>query len=284
MNRASITNRRAACAPAKAEDIQRVSVDEKCSMNSADWISYWNNEGRDGCCHRHKATLDSRVSEDIARYVPEGGAVLDYGCGRNGFIEDLIHKADQLILCDAAVSVREEMNRRFDNHERIMVLSPEELALFPDGAFGLIVMHSVAQYLSVAELQSALVTIERLMKENGRLLLGDIVPTDNSAFSDTYAFLQFWSREGGALSAAYCLFRMMFSPYTKVRIGVGLQTYDDATLLDMLRSSGLICDRLARNIGHNQTRLSYLCRKRPEVKRNVADLEMVRPSVVRLVP
>ena len=67
------------------------------------------------------------------------------------------------------------MAARYATDARIQVLSLAELADLPKNAVDLCVMHSVAQYMTAAEFDTALDLIKSLLKPHGLLVLGDIV-------------------------------------------------------------------------------------------------------------
>src|SRR5262249_59220467 len=81
-----------------------------------------------------------------------------------------------LILCEAAPRVRATLAARFAGHAKISVCSPDEVAASPAGSLDVVVLHSVAQYLTPQELDALLALFRRLIGENGIVLLGDVIP------------------------------------------------------------------------------------------------------------
>ena len=55
----------------------------------------------------------------------------------------------------------------------------------------LVVMNSVAQYMTPAELDAAFAVIRRLLKPGGRLVLGDILRPEVGMLRDVIALLRF---------------------------------------------------------------------------------------------
>ena len=234
-------------------------------MQKLDWVGFWNTDHHIYVNQRHKIVHDQLVTRDIAAYLPEGSAVLDFGCGKNFAVHEMMDKAAQLILCDAASSVREELQSRFPDHPRIMVTDPTELDLFPDGSFDVVVMHSVAQYLAAEDMRKTLASFDRLLKDGGKLVLGDIVSGEGGAVSDAYALLTLARKERFFGAAVIGLAKTAISPYRQLRQELGLTTYDEAEIRLVLDRAGFTCERMPRNIGHNQRRATYLCRKRPRL-------------------
>src|SRR5919107_1077720 len=113
-----------------------------------DWIAFWNSQNPIYVNARHRDVHYRGVAEGIREHVSPGGAVLDYGCGDALHAEKVAEAAGRLILSDAAPNVRAGLVQRFAANNKIEVRSPEELAVLPSGSLDLVVMHSVAQYLS----------------------------------------------------------------------------------------------------------------------------------------
>ena len=244
-------------------------------MEKLDWVGFWNTDHHIYVNQRHKIVHDQLVTRDIVALLPEDSAVLDFGCGKNFAVHEMMSKATQLMLCDAASSVREELQARFPNHPKIMVVAPKELDLFPDASFDVIVMHSVAQYLTTDDMRKTLATFDRLLKEHGKLVLGDIVSGEGGAVSDAYALLSLAWKERFFGAAVLGLAKTAVSPYRKLRQELGLTTYVEAEIRLVLDRAGFNCERMARNIGHNQRRTTYLCRKRTRLA------EVLRAEVER---
>ena len=113
--------------------------------------------------------------------------------------------------------------------------SPDEIAAQPDASLDIIVMHSVAQYMTPVELDVLLVLFRRLLKPDGHLILGDIVPPDVPAWIDALALLRF-ARANGFLAAAIAgLVRTVLSDYWRLRSRIGLTRYDETAMVASLQ-------------------------------------------------
>jgi SAM-dependent methyltransferase len=130
----------------------------------------------------------------------------------------------------------------------------------PAGSFDLIVMHSVAQYLSAAELDALLKLFRRLVKPNGLFILGDIVPPHLAAPAAAWALLCFGAANGFFWAAVGGLMRIFVSDYLRLKKTIGLSHYDEAAMLEKLKRAGFKPERAKRNIGHNQWRMTFLAR------------------------
>ena len=117
---------------------------------------------------RHRDVHYRTIAEDIRAYVPSPAAkVLDYGCGEATSADLVAAASGHLTLVEAAPNVRAALGARYADNAKISVLTPDEAAAQPAASFDLIVMHSVAQYLSEAELDRLLGLFRRLVKPDG---------------------------------------------------------------------------------------------------------------------
>ena len=225
-----------------------------------EWIAFWDSEHAIYVNARHRDVHYRIIAEHIRRYVPAGGSVLDYGCGEALHAELPAETASQLILCEAAPKVRATLTTRFTGNAKIQVMSPEQVATLPNQSLDLIVMHSVAQYLTAQELDDLLILFHRLLKSECHLVLGDIIPPRVSAFTDAIALLRLAKREGFFIAACLGLVRTVMSSYWSLRSTLGLTRYDRDEMLGKLTKAGFWATTAHMNIGHNQARITYLAR------------------------
>jgi SAM-dependent methyltransferase len=225
------------------------------------WRDYWNQDTPIYTGERHKLLHYRLIANDIIGLIPSpDAAVLDYGCGEALFADKIAAKCTRLTLSDAAPLVRERLNERFKNNERIAVLSTDDVANLPDASFDLIVVNSLVQYLSLDEFRALLKLAHDKLKEDGRLILGDIIPPDISPLTDAKALLSFAWQGGFLRSAVTGLARTAFSEYRKIREEVGLAQYSEDEIVDLLEDAGFKPERAPRNLGHNQARMTFVGR------------------------
>lgn len=210
---------------------------------------------------RHRDVHYRTIAEDIRGYVPSRDAVvLDYGCGEATSAHLVADAAGHLTLVEAAPNVRAALTARYEGNGKIDVLAPEQALALPDARFDLIVLHSVAQYLSAAELERLLVQFRRLLMPDGLFVLGDVVPPQFAAPAAALALLRFGAKNGFFLAALGGLMRIFVSDYLKLKAKVGLSHYTEAEMLAKLSAAGFRAERAKCNVGHNQTRMTFLAR------------------------
>ena len=228
-----------------------------------DWISFYDFKHSVIYVNaRHRDVHYRTIAEDIRAYVPSSTArVLDYGCGEATSAQLVAEVAGHLTLVEAAPNVRAALSGRYESNPKISVASPDVALAMPEASFDLIVMHSVAQYLSAAELERLLAAFRRLLKPDGLFVLGDIVPPQLAAPSAAFALLRFGAKNGFFWAAFGGLLRIFVSDYLKLKSKVGLSHYTEAQALEKLRAAGFRAERATRNIGHNQRRMTFLARR-----------------------
>jgi len=210
---------------------------------------------------RHRDVHYRTIAEDIRAYVPSPQAqVLDYGCGEATSADLVADACARLVLVEAAPNVRASLAMRYTGHLRIAVIAADEAAGLPKASFDLIVMHSVAQYLTPAELDRLLAIFRSLLKPGGVFLLGDIVPPRLAAPAAALSLLRFGAANGFFFAAALGLVRIFASDYLRLKKTAGLSHYSEAAALERLRAAGFAAERAPRNIGHNQHRMTFVCR------------------------
>jgi SAM-dependent methyltransferase len=227
----------------------------------SDWRSFWDSEHSIYVNARHKDVHYREIADQIAAFVPEPQArVLDFGCGDTLHADRVAAVAGEVMLCDSAPSVRAAMAARFASNPRIKVLAPEEVERLPDRSLDLVVMNSVVQYLTQAELDRLLALWRRLLAPGGSLIVADVIPPDVGALSDVTALLRYAGRHGFLLAALMGLARTAVSPYRKLRSQIGIAQYTEREFMGKLASAGFAAERLARNMEHNPARMTFRAR------------------------
>lgn len=225
-----------------------------------DWIAFWDSEHSIYVNARHRDVHYRTIAEDIRAHVPAGATVLDYGCGEALHADLVATPARRLILSEAAPAVRAKLGAHFTGHPKIEVRAPAEVAALPAGSLDLVVLHSVAQYLTAQELDDLLAKFHRLLRKDGQLILGDIIPPHVSALTDAWALIRFGAANGFLGAALVGLARTLASDYWRLRSNLGLTRYGEHAVLDKLARHGFSARRAPTNIGHNTARLTFLAR------------------------
>jgi SAM-dependent methyltransferase len=226
-----------------------------------DWIAFWDSEHSIYVNARHRDVHYRSVAQDVRAQLPDGAAVLDYGCGEALHADIVAAGARRLILCEAAPTVRAALVQRFAGDPKIEVRTPEEVKALPAGSLDAVVLQSVVQYLTPGELNALLAVFHRLLRPGGLLIVGDVIPPNLSAFADGIELLRFAAANGFFAAAVGGLLRALVSDYWRLRTSLGLTRYGEADIVGRLSAAGFSARRAAGNIGHNRLRMTFLARR-----------------------
>jgi hypothetical protein len=228
---------------------------------TASWREFWDRPHRIYVNDRHRRIHYARIATDIVSELPAQPAiVLDYGCGEALEAAVVAARCEELLLCDSAVTVRALLAQRHAGNARIQVLSPDDVARLPQQRLDIAIVNSVLQYLSREECRALVELLRTKLTRNGRLILADVIPPGGSILTDVSSLLGTALREGFFLAALVGLAQTFVSDYRKLRNEIGLTTYDENDLRELLEAAGYAVERRPKNFGFNQNRMSLIAR------------------------
>src|SRR5436189_1049772 len=141
-----------------------------------EWIDYYDSTHTIYASKLHRDLHFQIIARDIVGYVSSPDAVvLDYACGEALSAARVAEACGKLILAEPAPGVRGRLIARFAPNTKIRVRSLDDLRKMAEKSVDVVVMNSVAQYMTPDEFDSAFATIRRLLKSGGRLVLGHIL-------------------------------------------------------------------------------------------------------------
>jgi SAM-dependent methyltransferase len=226
-----------------------------------DWIDYYDSTHTIYASKLHRDLHFQVIAKDIIGYISSPDAVvLDYSCGEALSAGRVADACGKLILAEPAPGVRGRLIARFAPNTRIRVRSLDDLRHMEEKSVDLVVMNSVAQYMTSDELDVAFAVIRRLLKPSGRLVLGDILRPEVGMGRDVIALLRFAATHGFLKDAFYGLASTALSDYRQLRTKIGLQRYSEADMIAKLAACGFTASRAHQNIGHNPWRMTFVAR------------------------
>ncbi|MBV8747259.1 MAG: class I SAM-dependent methyltransferase [Xanthobacteraceae bacterium] len=226
-----------------------------------EWIDWYDSDHPIYVSARHRDVHFRSLATDILQLLHGPDAtVLDFSCGEALHANLVADKAERVILAEPAPGVRKRLEARFAANPKIEVRSLAQLTELPKQSVDLAVMHSVIQYMTPAELDAALTLIRLLLKPGGLFVLGDVVAPGTPAATDAVALLRFGAANGFFLAAMHGLVRTVLSDYWRLRSTIGLARYDETAITARLAAHGFVATRAPRNLGHNQARMTFLCK------------------------
>ena len=224
-----------------------------------DWIDYYDSTHTIYVSKLHRDLHFQIIARDIIGYITSPEAtVLDYACGEALSASQVAAACGQLILAEPAPGVRGRLIARFAPNTRIRVRSLDDVRKMQEQSIDLVVMNSVAQYMTAEELDAALMNVRRILKPSGKLVLGDILRPEVGMPKDVIALLRFAATHGFLRDALIGLVSTALSDYRQLRAKVGLQRYSETEMVAKLAASGFSASRAHVNIGHNPWRMTFV--------------------------
>ena len=226
-----------------------------------EWIDYYDSTHTIYASKLHRDLHFQIIARDIIGYISSPDqVVLDYACGEALSAAKVAEACSKLFLAEPAPGVRGRLIARFAPNTKIRVRSLDDLRTMEEKSIDLVVMNSVAQYMTPEELDSAFAVIRRLLRPGGRLVLGDILRPEVGMAQDVLALLKFAKTNGFLKDALYGLASTALSDYRQLRSRVGLQRYSEDEMIRKLAASGFSASRARSNIGHNSSRMTFVAR------------------------
>src|SRR6201997_1498571 len=130
-----------------------------------EWIDYYDSTHTIYASKLHRDLHFQLIARDIIGYINSPDTVvLDYACGEALSAARVAGACGMLYLAEPAPGVRGRLIARFAPNTKIRVRSLEDLRKMAEQSIDLVVMNSVAQYMTAEELDSAFLTVRRLLK------------------------------------------------------------------------------------------------------------------------
>jgi hypothetical protein len=227
------------------------------------WLDFWNAPNAIYVNRRHQEAHYAKVLAGVSGLVPTGSnwIVLDWGCSDALGAPQLAQRCRTLLLYEPAETTRRRLVSNYHGRSNIRVLGEQALASIAPASVDFIVVNSVVQYLSRQQFIEALQLFRRLLKREGKLLLGDIIAPDTPLAKHVATFLRFAWQNGFFLAGVQGLAQNFISPYRKLRRSAGYATYTTDQVLALLSQNGFVAERLRSNIAVSQLRSSFLAQK-----------------------
>src|SRR5712672_410088 len=130
-----------------------------------EWIDYYDSTHTIYASRLHRDLHFRLIARDIIGYISSpDAAVLDYASGEALFAGQVADACAKLYLAEPAPGVRGRLIARFAPNTKIRVRSLDDVRKMAEKSIDLVIMNSVAQYMTAQELDSALTIIQRLLK------------------------------------------------------------------------------------------------------------------------
>ena len=117
--------------------------------------------------------------------------------------------------------MRAALAAHFAGKPKIRVIAPEDATALGTHVLDVIVLHSVAQYLTTNEAAALFALFHHLLKSSRILVVSDVIAPDVQALTDALALLRFGAGNGFLLAALIGLAHARLSNYWRLRTRSG---------------------------------------------------------------
>lgn len=217
------------------------------------WRAYW--EGIQDRQDVFRIEARDYVARVVAALKPSATTrVLDFGCGFGHTAMELSRHVGVVALWDASSAVRQQAMVRVSGLRNIEFLDLQE-GVSPGAVepFDLILVHSVLQYMSPAEIEGWLHRWRGLLSPNGKLVLSDLITPGAGGLTELADYLKFAARNGFFWNALIAGMKET-GRYASARRSRPLTTVTHELLAQWAGAAGLAAQWLPANLSHRKTR------------------------------
>jgi SAM-dependent methyltransferase len=213
-----------------------------------EWSEYW--EGIDENKKVFRIEARDHVQR-LLRLVPVAPTTrtLDFGCGFGFVASELAPHVASVALWDGAASVRRRARARTAHLGNVELADPFE----PGARYDLITVHSVVQYMSVAEIRDWLARWRGLLTPGGRLVVSDLLQPETNSIRELARYLAFALRNGFFWDAFVEGLREI-SRYWKARQSRPLTIVTPGRIAALGKEAGFTVRVLPENLSYRATR------------------------------
>jgi cyclopropane fatty-acyl-phospholipid synthase-like methyltransferase len=184
--------------------------------------------------------------------------VLDFGCGFGLVSSSLAPRVGELFLWDQSGNMRRTALANVAAHSNVRMLDLSDPDALPDTLrFDLILVNSVAQYMTKDDFGLWLKRWKRMLTRRGTIVVSDLIPADYRSSLDMQALLAFSWRHGFLLRALRDGFRE-FRRYWKTRNVKALRQVRLEELRDQASEAGLSVEVHDKNLTYRARRITAL--------------------------
>lgn len=228
------------------------------------WRGYWESISHARTFRIEAADYVARLQRAVA--LERHWRVLDFGCGF-GYVADLLAtKVARLGVWDASATMRARARLNLAAHDNVEFLDLSDRArLHEAGAFDLILVHSVIQYMERQELAAWLAGWGALLAaRRGRLVVSDVIVPGSDLMQDIAALIRFSARRGSLRGVLLDGAREL-SRYRSVRERHPLLVLTRPEIEGLARTAGLAVAFLPENLSFRPGRLTAVFHYPPVV-------------------
>jgi 2-polyprenyl-3-methyl-5-hydroxy-6-metoxy-1,4-benzoquinol methylase len=191
-------------------------------MESFAWSKFWKSQQRS--FHEIMSVSTTFFARQIKDFfeMRAGAEVLDYGCGPGFLSNCLASDGIQITGADINSSYLNEAKQNHPNALFIQITTDPERNReileqhLNEIKFDYIIVLSLTQYFrDISDVGQLIKMLLFFLKENGKILIADVVDNNTSSISDALALSVYCMRTGKTIAFFKFIFYLLFSDYRK---------------------------------------------------------------------
>jgi 2-polyprenyl-3-methyl-5-hydroxy-6-metoxy-1,4-benzoquinol methylase len=238
-------------------------------MNLPGWEKFWENQtdSFDAVMKISTSYFASQLETKLG--LTEGVEIFDYGCGPGFLADSLQTKKVKITGADINNLFIEQCKRKHPAFSFILIttnLANNKEILdkhLTTKQFDFIILLSVAQYLkNIESLEQLLVMLCNYLKEDGKIVVADIVDDNTSSIADARALFLACLKSGKLRAFLRFMFYLISSDYKKLSGRVRLLKVPETAMINISKNTALNCKKI-NGLTLHPTRTSYILTKGP---------------------
>lgn len=237
-------------------------------MSSTGWDKFWKDQ-RQSFYAAMKIATGYFVTQLQKLYpLKPTDDIFDYGCGP-GFVADSLATKNIPItgadINEFFISVcRKNHSDSSFIHITVDLAANKKILdeALANRKFDFIIILSVAQYFkNIGELDELIKMLRFYMKENGKIILADVIDENTSSLRDALSLLLHYIKIGKVLTFFRFMFYLMFSNYRKISGKIPLLQIPEQSIRDIAKNNSLDYEKV-KGLTIQPTRSNYIFSKK----------------------
>jgi len=220
-------------------------------MSSTGWDKFWKDQRQSFYAVMKIATGFFVSQIEKVYHLKPTDDILDYGCGP-GFVADSLG-AKNIRTTGADINEFFIAECRKNHPASLFMLVTTDIAAnknildeqLKEKKFDFIILLSVVQYLkNVSDLEALIRLLRTYLKENGRLIIADVLDENTSSMKDAFALFMHCIKKGRIGAFVGFISYLVFSNYRTISKQNKLLQVPEQAIRDMAKQNELQCEKV----------------------------------------